>query len=86
MAAAWAAALGCGHGAPAPAIQSFFASRSSVAAGGAAQLTATFSGGSGAVDNGAGPVKSGVPVTVSPTATTTYALTVTGGLQASTHR
>jgi len=40
------------------------------------RLTAIFSGGSGAVDNGVGAVQSGVSVPVSPAASTTYTLTV----------
>ena len=38
-----------------------------------------FSGGTGSIDNGVGTVTSGTPVTVKPSATTTYTLTVNGG-------
>ncbi len=69
-------ASACGSGAAAPSIQSYAASAGSIAPGGSAQLTAKFSGGSGAVDNGVGAVQSGVPVTVSPSVSTTYTLTV----------
>ena len=41
------------------------------------QLTAVFTGGTGAITPGNLTVTSGTPVTVSPTATTTYTLTVT---------
>ncbi|MBI1849616.1 MAG: hypothetical protein HYR85_04675 [Planctomycetes bacterium] len=43
-----------------------------------AMLNAKFSGGTGVIDNGVGPVTSQTPVTVTPAATTTYTLTVTG--------
>ena len=75
-ATAMVAVIVTGTVASAPSIQSFGASPGSVAPGGSAQLTATFSGGSGAVDNGVGAVQSGVPVTVFPTVSTTYTLTV----------
>lgn len=42
------------------------------------QLVAQFSGGSGTVDHGVGPVTSGVPVSVAPLETTTFTLSVTG--------
>jgi uncharacterized protein YjbI with pentapeptide repeats len=62
-----------------PVITSFVASPSSVTAGSGAQLTAVFSGGAGSVDNGVGPVTSGSGVKVTPSATTTYTLTVDNG-------
>jgi Bacterial Ig-like domain (group 3) len=62
-----------------PVITSFVASPSSVTAGSGAQLTAVFSGGTGSVDNGVGPVTSGSGVKVTPSATTTYTLTVDNG-------
>lgn len=66
----------CGSGGAAPSIQSFVASAGSVAPGGSALLTATFSGGAGVIDNGIGAVQSGIPVPVTPTASTVYVLTV----------
>ncbi|HEY6910633.1 MAG TPA: hypothetical protein VI356_14745 [Myxococcales bacterium] len=62
---------------PLPAIQGFTASPASIAAGGSSTLSATYSGGSGSIDNGVGPIASGATVAVSPAATTTYTLTVT---------
>jgi hypothetical protein len=63
---------------PAPAITSFTASPGSVAAGNGSQLTAVFTGGTGALDHGLGSITSGVPVaTGNLAATTTYGLTVT---------
>jgi hypothetical protein len=62
---------------PAPSIQAFQATPAGIAAGESVQLLATFSGGTGIVDRGVGTVQSGVPVTVSPAATTTYTLIVT---------
>jgi hypothetical protein len=58
-------------------IQSFIVTPSSVAAGQSVQLTATFTGGAGIVDKGVGSVQSGVPVTVTPSANTTWTLVVT---------
>lgn len=56
---------------------SLTASASDVAAGQPVQLTAVFHSGAGAIDHGVGEVRSGVPVTVAPSATTTYTLTAT---------
>jgi hypothetical protein len=61
-----------------PTITSFAASPGTITAGNSSMLTAVFSNGTGSVDNGVGTVTSGQVVTVSPTATTTYKLTVTG--------
>ncbi|HEY6807224.1 MAG TPA: hypothetical protein VI160_00440, partial [Gemmatimonadales bacterium] len=61
---------------PVPSIQSFTASASSIATGGSATLTATYSNGTGSIDQGVGPIASGASVAVSPAATTTYTLTV----------
>jgi hypothetical protein len=62
---------------PVPVISSFTASPTTVAAGNSSSLTANFAGGTGVVTPGNIPVTSGTPVSVSPTATTTYTLTVT---------
>ena len=60
-------------------IESFFPADYKLAEGGAGTtLTARFSNGSGSVDQGVGPVISGVPVVVNPGETTTYTLTVSG--------
>ena len=63
---------------PAPAITAFAVVPGSVTAGGSASLSFSFSGGTGAVDQGIGAVVNGGAQTVAPTATTTYTLTVTG--------
>src|SRR5262249_59987199 len=52
---------------------------SPTSAGSPATLSATYSGGTGTIDRGVGPIASGGSVTVSPTATTTYTLTVSDG-------
>jgi glucose/arabinose dehydrogenase len=83
---------GCGNGggggldgpgnaggtAGAPVITSFTAAPAIVTAGSPSTLTGVFSGGTGTVDQGVGNVASGTGVPVSPPATTTYTLTVTG--------
>jgi hypothetical protein len=61
-----------------PSITSFVAGSSSITAGNSTTLTGTFSNGTGMVDNGVGAVTSGTAVTVKPTVTTTYTLTVSG--------
>jgi len=59
-------------------VQSFAASPGTVVTGGSSQLTATFTGVTGSIDHGIGPVTSGVPVDTGPlAASTTYTLTVT---------
>jgi len=58
-----------------PAIASFTAARSILTTGDSTTLTADFSNGLGVVDQGVGPVSDRVPVTVRPSATTTYILT-----------
>jgi len=76
--------LACGGGggggstSDSPSIAAFAASPPGVASGHSATLTASFSGGTGKIDNGVGTVSSGTPVTVTPSVTTTYTLTVTG--------
>ncbi|MGB8028562.1 MAG: hypothetical protein WCF30_02765 [Terracidiphilus sp.] len=65
---------------PAPVITSFVASPTTVGPGGSASLTAVFANGTGVITPGSIPVTSGVPVSVSPTATTIYTVTVTNPL------
>ncbi|MGB6744876.1 MAG: hypothetical protein WBE38_14615, partial [Terracidiphilus sp.] len=62
---------------PAPAITSFVASPGTIAAGGSSSLTAVFANGTGVITPGNLTVTSGTAVSVSPTATTIYTLTVT---------
>jgi hypothetical protein len=60
-----------------PTIASFVAASPSVSGSASTTLTATFSGGTGAIDHGPGKVDSGVPVSTGAlTATTTFTLTV----------
>jgi hypothetical protein len=61
-----------------PSIASFLANPSSITAGQSARLTGIFSNGTGVITPGNLSVTSGTPVTVTPAATTTYTLTVTG--------
>lgn len=61
---------------PPPSISSFSAASSSIAIGNSTQLTAVFSGGSGTITPGNIAVSSGDTVTVSPTTSTSYTLTV----------
>jgi hypothetical protein len=67
----------------APAITSFTPAAATITAGSSTTLTGVFSNGTGSVDNGVGAVTSGTAVTVSPSATTTYTLTVTNTAGAS---
>jgi len=60
-----------------PAITSFAPALTPIVAGNSTTLTAVFTGGTGIVNNGVGPVVSGTLVTVTPSVTTTYTLTVT---------
>jgi hypothetical protein len=62
---------------PAPTITSFVANPTSVGPGGSTNLTAVFANGSGVITPGSIPIFSGTPLSVSPSATTTYTLTVT---------
>jgi hypothetical protein len=62
---------------PVPTITSFSANPTSISSGGSSSLTAVFTGGTGVITPGNISVTSGTPVSVSPTATTTYTLTVT---------
>ena len=61
----------------APTIASFVASPTTVGPGGSASLTGVFANGTGVITPGNIPITSGAPVSVSPSATTTYTLTVT---------
>ena len=60
-----------------PSISSFVPTSTIITAGSSTTLTAVFSGGTASINNGVGTVVSGTPATISPTATTTYTLTVT---------
>jgi hypothetical protein len=62
---------------PAPTITSFTADLPTITTGSSATLTGVFANGTGVITPGNLPATSGVAVTVSPTATTTYILTVT---------
>ncbi len=62
---------------PAPTISRFTGSLSQIFAGQSSLLSADYTGGTGVVDAGVGALASGGSATVSPTATTTYTLTVT---------
>jgi hypothetical protein len=62
---------------PVPTISSFTANLATVAAGNSSTLAATFTGGTGVITPGNITVTSGSPVSVIPTTTTTYTLTVT---------
>jgi hypothetical protein len=63
--------------APQPSITSFSASPTNILVGTAVSLTAVFANGTGAIAPGNLPITSGSPVSVNPTTTTTYTLTVT---------
>ena len=64
----------------APAITSLNAAQPIVTAGTSTMLDAVFTGGSGTIDNGIGPVTSGVPISTGIlNADTTFTLTVTNG-------
>lgn len=61
-------------------ITSFSAASTTIAAGASVDLSAIFSpDGTGSIDNGIGPITSGIPISVSPSETTTYTLTVIKG-------
>ncbi len=62
-----------------PQIVSFEVAPATISAGSSATLLAEFAGGVGTIDQGVGPVTSGVGVSVSPTVTTFYTLTVKAG-------
>lgn len=62
---------------PVPTVTSFSATPSTVAAGNSSVLTADFTGGTGVVTPGNIAITSGTPVSVIPTTTTPYVLTVT---------
>ena len=63
--------------APLPQISSFDANPAVITAGGSSDLTAVFLDGNATISNGVGAVASGIPVNVTPSATTEYNLTVT---------
>jgi hypothetical protein len=69
---------------PAPAITSFVASPTSVGPGGSSNLTAVFANGTGVITPGNLPIFSGTPLSVSPTMTTIYTLTVTNPIGSAT--
>ncbi len=76
---------GCGGGSggggnqnPPPSISTFTVGAATITAGGSTTLSASFSNGTGLITPGNIAMTSGTPVTVSPSATTTYTLTVTG--------
>ena len=60
-----------------PTITSFTASPASIQSGGSSSLTGVFANGTGVITPGNLPATSGTPVSVSPSVTTTYTLTVT---------
>jgi hypothetical protein len=62
---------------PAPTITSFVANPATIAAGASSGLTAVFANGTGVITPGNLSATSGTPVSVSPTVTTIYTLTVT---------
>ncbi len=66
---------------PVPAITSFTASPATIGSGGSSTLTGVFQNGTGVITPGNLPATSGTGVTVSPTATTTYKLTVTNAAE-----
>lgn len=59
-----------------PVISDFSATKTSINAGESIELSAVFNGGTGTIDNGVGGVVSGTSVTVTPSQTTTYTLSV----------
>ena len=61
----------------APTIATFAAAESTITSGDSTTITATFADGDAVIDNGIGAVTSGGSVSVSPSADTTYTLTVT---------
>ena len=62
---------------PPPAITDFLANPTAITVGASAQLTGVFANGLGLITPGNLPATSGVAVSVTPAATTTYTLTVT---------
>jgi len=67
-----------------PQIVGFGAAPDTIDQGGTSSLTFSFLGGNGTIDQGVGAVSSGNTASVSPMATTTYALVVTNAAGAST--
>ena len=71
---------------PDPVISAFSTGQSPIDPGQTTTLTATYHGGTAAIDQGVGTVQSGVAITVGPlTASTTYTLTVTNAAGATTN-
>jgi len=68
---------------PEPLITGFASSAGTIPMGGSANLTATFSNGTGVITPGNLPITSGGMVQVMPTVSTAYTLTVTGSDQSS---
>jgi len=66
----------------APEITSFTTTSSPITLGDSSSLVAVFTNGDGTIDNGVGNVVSNIPVTVSPSTTTSYTLTVTNSVGA----
>jgi hypothetical protein len=62
-----------------PVIEGFFAENHEIVPGSSTTLTALFRNGTASIDQGIGSVTNGTPVTISPTETTTYNLSVSGG-------
>lgn len=75
------AVLGCSKsedGGSIPIIVDFLPSQANVTPGGSTLLVANYLGGTATVDQGVGPIASGVPISVTPGKTTTYTLTLVG--------
>ncbi len=75
--------FGCGsstkqEGQATPLIYDFRPGRANLNPGTSTLLLANFVGGSASIDQGVGVISSGVPVSISPTTSTTYTLTVKG--------
>ncbi|MGA2081268.1 MAG: hypothetical protein ABSH53_11735 [Holophaga sp.] len=60
-----------------PTISSFTAAKNVITSGDTTTLTVVYSAGQATIDQGVGPVVSGVPATIQPGATTAYTVTVT---------
>lgn len=71
------ACSGGGSSSSDPGISKFSAASTTIAVGSSVELTVEFVGGTGVINNGIGEVTSGTTISVTPTITTTYNLTVT---------
>jgi hypothetical protein len=69
---------------PLPVITSFIPSETTITQGHTVDLTAIFENGEGTIDNGVGSITSNQTVTVSPSITSTYKLTVSNAVQETT--